>query len=272
VGEKFKAKTAHLIPVLASLLLGNFCALLLSMSPLELYQITPFSEGIGSFGNALYFIFLVGIGASILYLLLKNKNMKVLSLVIGTSLTIAFFMLSVVYLDALFSRFTIPGMGIKILILSLCIAILGDLAVLKGNNATRTLVVLFLGGALGAFLGVSIPTLSTVLILSFLSVYDIFAVYYGPVGKIAHKGLEQLKGLGFSFKDVQMGLGDLTFYSMLSGHFLFNFGLVSGSTATLGILVGCFLAFKMLEKKSTFPGLPFPIFLGLIVGFLFTRS
>ncbi|GEM_PF-5919291 len=64
--KNLKQKTAHLIPVLASLLLGNFCALLLSMSPLELYQITPFSEGIGSFGNALYFIFLVGIGASIL--------------------------------------------------------------------------------------------------------------------------------------------------------------------------------------------------------------
>jgi len=269
LGEEFKVKTVHLIPVLASLLLGNFCALLLSMSQLEIYQITPFSEGIGSFGNALYFVFLVGIGASILYLLLKNKNMKVLSLFIGTALTIAIFMLSIVYLDALFSRFTIPEMEIKILIFSSCIAILGDLAVLKGNNTIRTLVVLFLGGALGAFLGVTIPTLSAVLILGFLSVYDIFAVYYGPVGKIAHKGLEQLKGLGFSFKDVQMGLGDLTFYSMLSGHFLFNFGIISGSTSALGILIGCFLAFKMLEKKNTFPGLPFPIFLGLLTGFLF---
>jgi hypothetical protein len=29
-------------------------------------------------------------------------------------------------------------------------------------------------------------------------------------------------------------------------------------------MVGVFLAFKMLEKKGMFPGLPFPIALGLV--------
>jgi hypothetical protein len=36
----------------------------------------------------------------------------------------------------------------------------------------------------------------------------------------------------------------------------------------IGILAGSFLTFKMLEKKGIFPGLPFPILLGLAGGIL----
>ena len=65
-----------------------------------------------------------------------------------------------------------------------------------------------------------------------------------------------------------MGLGDLVFYSMLSGIMLFNFGLISCLVSLIGILVGSFLTLVMLEKKRMFPGLPFPILLGLVGGLL----
>jgi hypothetical protein len=65
-----------------------------------------------------------------------------------------------------------------------------------------------------------------------------------------------------------MGLGDLTFYSMLSGHMLIYFGYISCIASMIGILAGCLLSFKMLEKKGMFPGLPFPIVLGLAAGLL----
>jgi hypothetical protein len=102
-----------------------------------------------------------------------------------------------------------------------------------------------------------------------LAVYDVFAVYYGPVGKIAHSGLDQLQGLSFSFRDVQMGLGDLVFYSMLSGSMLLNYNsLVPYFVSLVGILAGSFLTLVMLEKKGIFPGLPFPVVLGLAGGIL----
>jgi hypothetical protein len=65
-----------------------------------------------------------------------------------------------------------------------------------------------------------------------------------------------------------MGLGDLTFYSMLAGHMFLNFGVLSCLASVIGILVGCFMAFKMLEKRGIFPGLPFPIAFGLAFGFI----
>jgi hypothetical protein len=109
----------------------------------------------------------------------------------------------------------------------------------------------------------SIPILSAVLILSFLAAYDVFAVYRGPVGKIAQTGLEQLRGLSVSFRDIQIGLGDLTFYSMLTALVLTNAGPALCLASITGVLIGAFAALKMLERKGIFPGLPFPVALGL---------
>jgi presenilin-like A22 family membrane protease len=264
----FKAKLIHLTPILTSLLFGVLCAVLLLTSSIETYTITPFSEDIfGSLGNASYFVVLVGIGATLLYFLLKRRSHKLIMLITGFALTTAVFMLSFIYLFAAFSRFSIPHIESLILISALTITILVGFAIFRTRRFCN-LIVLCLGGALGTFLAASIPTLSAILILCFLAVYDAFAVYRGPVGKIALDGLEHLRGLSFSFQDIQMGLGDLTFYSLLSGHMLLNFGLISCVASIIGILFGCLLAFKMLERKGMFPGLPFPILFGLTASLL----
>jgi presenilin-like A22 family membrane protease len=268
LSRKFKAELIDLTPILVSLLFGAFCAFLISTSELGIYEITPFPEGIWSLGNALYFVILVGVGASVIYLLLKRKNLKLIIWITGFALTAAIFMLSVIYISAAFSMFAVPYVEVLTLILSLFVTVLADYAIFQRHGKISDLTVLFLGGALGTLLGFSIPALSAILILGFLAVYDVFAVYHGPVGKIARTGLDQLRGLSFSFRDIQMGLGDLTFYSMLSGCMLINFGYISFLTCIVGILFGCLLAFEMLEKKGMFPGLPFPIFLGLTAGLL----
>ena len=265
---KFGTGLINLAPILVSLAFGVVCAFLILASPMEIYGITPFPEGVvGSFGNAFYFVILVGVGASLLYLLLKWKN-RLIVWITGFALTTAVFMLSMIYIFAAFSRFDIPNVEVLTLILSLFITVVADYAIFGKHSKICDLVVLFLGGALGTFLGFSIQTLSAILILGFLAVYDIFAVYHGPVGKIARSGLDQLRGLSFSFKDIQMGLGDLTFYSMLSGHMLINYGFISCLASIIGMLLGCLLAFKMLQRKGMFPGLPLPILFGLTAGLL----
>ncbi|MGQ9726110.1 MAG: presenilin family intramembrane aspartyl protease [Candidatus Bathycorpusculaceae bacterium] len=265
---KFNLGIIRLMPILASLLFGVFCAFLISISSIEVYGVTPFPEGVGSFGNAFYFVILVGLGASLLYLLLRKGNHRLINLIIGFALTTAVFLLSIIYLGAAFSILVVPRGAALILVFSLLITVMVDFIIFRMHNKLCDVVILCLGGSLGAFLGFSVPTLSAFLILIFLAVYDAVAVYHGPVGKIAHSGLEQLRGLSFSFKDIQMGLGDLTFYSMLSGHMLFYFGFLPCLASLIGILAGCFLAFKMLEKRGMFPGLPFPILFGLTAGFL----
>jgi presenilin-like A22 family membrane protease len=230
--------------------------------------VTPFPDesASGSFGNALYFVVLIAVGATVLYFLLKWKSRKLITIFTAFALTAASLLLSVFYLSVIFA--SVPNAEILVISLSIVLTVIVDVAIFRLDSKIRNAVVVCLGGALGVFFGASIPLLSALLILCFLAVYDVFAVYKGPVGKIAHAGLDQLKGLSFSFKDIQMGLGDLVFYSMLSGNMLFNFGVVSYLVSFVGILVGAFLTFMMLEKKGIFPGLPIPVFLGLAGGLL----
>lgn len=264
----FKAGLIHLAPVLASLLVGLLCAYLLFASSIELYSVTPFSgDPAGSFGNAIYFVILVGVGATILFLLLKMKRDRLITVITGFSLATAAFLLSFVYFSAALGLIGFSFIEIQIPI-SAILTVLVCYIIFKIRSSISDFIVLLLGGALGAFLGACIPTLSAILILCFLAVYDAFAVYRGPVGKIAREGLEKFRGLSFSFRDIHMGLGDLTFYSMLAGHMLIYFGLLPSLASVAGILLGCFLAFKMLEKGGVFPGLPFPIAFGLVFGFL----
>ena len=259
----------YLAPILASLIVGVFCTFLILTSSMQIFTVTPFPENaVGSLGNAFYFVILVGIGAALFYLLLKWRSHRLINAITGLAITLAIFMLSMIYAFSALSRFNIPYFEVFILTLSSLITVLADLAIFRTRSKVSDAIILCLGGALGAFLGASIATLSAVLILTALAVYDAFAVYYGLLGKIARNGLDQFRGLSFSFKDIQMGLGDLTFYSMLSGHMLLNFGLVPCLASIVGISLGCLLAFQMLKKRGVFPGLPFSIFLGLILGFL----
>ena len=150
-------------------------------------------------------------------------------------MTTASLLLSLVYLNAILNASSayFPSLDILpvLILLSVVITVLFDLAIFRLGSIPRNVAVVGIGGALGIFFGFSIPLWSSVLILAFLAAYDVFAVYRGPVGKIAQSsaGMDQLQGLSFSFKDIQMGLGDLVFYSMLTGAMFFSF-LPSDST------------------------------------------
>lgn len=269
MSQSFKARLVYLAPIIVSLLFGVGCAYLLKMSRIELFDITPFQEEspAGPVGNALYFVVLVSIGALTLFLLLKRRSYRLIVIITGFALVSAVFLLSTVYFYAFSLVFA--SLPTEILVASAVLTTaLAGYVVFGTRSKLGDFIVLLLGGALGTLLGACIQTLSTVFILCFLAVYDAFAVYRGPVGKIARVGLDKLRGLSFSFKDVQMGLGDLTFYSMLVGHMLIYFGVFPCLASIAGVLLGCFLAFKMLERDGIFPGLPIPVFAGLALGFL----
>ena len=273
MAEKFDAHVVYLVPVLASLLFGLGCACLLLSQSVELVNVTPFPDNTisGPVSNAIYFVILIAISATVFYILLKRKSRRLITGLIALAMTAASMLLSIIYLSAIFAY--VPSLDVLVLPLSTLLTVLFDLAIFRLGSNARNVAVVCLGGALGVFFGASIPLLSALLILAFLAVYDIIAVYRGPVGKIAQYGLDQLQGLSYSFKDVQMGLGDLVFYSMLSGTMLFNFNsLFPCLVSILGILAGSFITLVLLEKKGIFPGLPFPILLGIVGGFLMSLA
>jgi presenilin-like A22 family membrane protease len=282
--DRFKFEFVYLVPILASLIFGLGCAYLLAPQQSNAIPVTPIPENTpgAPWGNALYFVVLVAISATMFYILLKRRSKRIIKALIVTAMTAAALLLSLIYLSAAFAYVT--SFDFLLIPLSIIIAVLFDLAVFRFGSVSRNVSVILVGGALGVFFGKFIPLWSAIAILSFLAIYDVIAVYKGPIGKIAQAqsggGLDELQGLSFSFRDIQMGLGDLVFYSMLTGAVFFNFiyayafpwGFLPCIIAIVGILVGSVVTFYMLEHRGIFPGLPFPILLGLagglITGFL----
>lgn len=269
--DKFKFEIVYLLPILASLIFGLGCAYLLAPQETGGISVAPISgeSPVAPVGNALYFVVLIAAAAAFFYVLIKRKNIRVIKGLIVLSMTTASMLLSVVYLLAIFPYF--DGVYYFIATIAVAVTILFDLAIFRLGSIPRNVAVICVGGALGIFFAKFLPLSSAIVLLVFLAVYDVIAVYKGPVGKIAQSsGLDMLQGLSFSFKDIQMGLGDLVFYSMMMGTMYFSFlpSILPTITTVVGILAGSIVTFFALEKKGIFPGLPFPIMLGLAAGLI----
>ncbi len=107
------------------------------------------------------------------------------------------------------------------------------------------------------------PSTALVLVAA-LVVYDIVAVFRGPVGALA-KAVEagDLPGAMYTYGELTIGMGDLVFYSLVATTAMVSFGLFSFFGAALGILAGSYLGFRALSRYEMFPGLPFSLLLGV---------
>ena len=101
--DKFKFQIVYLVPILASMLFGLGCAYLLVPQQSEAIPVTPIPETTpgAPFGNALYFVVLIAISATVFYFLLKRKSKNIIKGLIVVALTTASLLLSVVYLSAI---------------------------------------------------------------------------------------------------------------------------------------------------------------------------
>ncbi len=153
----------------------------------------------------------------------------------------------------------------------------------------RNLMMIFFGAMIGSMLAIHLGLLTTVLILVGLSLYDIYAVFRGPLKGIIDHGRETVEEFEnnmdphnegefekvpllpalpvYSTPLINIGLGDFAFFSML-----ISAAVVIGSelatpvplfAALVGLFVGAFYTFRLLKKDRALPGLPLPIFGGL---------
>lgn len=263
----FKATPSQIIPVLAALLLSGLLTYGLQASKAEVAAITIFPETpSGATLNASFFVVMMAVAATLIYLLVKRQKKRIVKyLITGAILFVAFFLLnwySELYATQLSPILDVYGYG--------WIGLTGIVSVLllvglnRGPQRIRILSITIIGSLTGTFLGASIPTVTAIVLLAALAVYDLVSVYRGPIGKIAEMAdLEEFKGAVLTVGDLTIGMGDLVFYSMLTSTAMVNFGTLSYVGAFAGVLAGSYLGFKMLERREVFPGLPFAICIGL---------
>lgn len=263
----FKAAPSQIVPVMSSLLLSGLLTYGLQASKAEVTTITVFPETpTGATLNASVFVAMMAIAATMIYLLVKYRRTRIVKyLVTGSVFLVTFFLLNwygELYATQLsliidvygYAWMTLTGLASALLLTGLH----------KGPQSIRLFSVTMIGALTGTFLGASIPTMTAIVLLAALTVYDLVSVYRGPIGKIAEMtDLEEFKGAILTVGDLTIGMGDLVFYSMLVSNAMVSFGAVSYLGAVAGVVIGSYLGFKMLERREVFPGLPIAISLGL---------
>jgi len=147
---------------------------------------------------------------------------------------------------------------------------------------TKNFVVLYIGLLIGATMGTIMPLWTTLAILIGISIWDIFAVKskYGPIKQmidivsnpeqeepLSEEDLKERIESGeliYDTSKLEIGIGDLAFYSMLTSSALIQTGnIIIMLLTALAVIIGTGITISGLKRNKILPGLPISIFLGI---------
>jgi len=251
---------------------------------------------LGGILNGVIFTIMAAASAFLIIYLVKKRGIDVLKYIFGLSFGFLSFFLSLFFssiiLYLIFLQFPeSPSLvhtynAFTNILLPIYVGIF-TLFLLYGyftskSIITKNIIVLFMGLLVGASMGVLMPLWTTLAILIGISIWDIFAVLYkkGPIKEmidIASQGNDKNDS---SKKDIQekiesgeavydtskleIGIGDLAFYSMLTSSALIQANSVIVMILTaIAIIIGTGITIMGLKRNKILPGLPISIFLGI---------
>jgi len=282
VGLKF-----HTIPLLISIIIAGVISWYIS-SIIGFETVIPEENAGQGLVNGLIYTAFAVVSSIIIYLLVKKKGQNVLKII----MSVAFMFLTFTLL-LFFGILIFPILGINALVyyiyMALCVILALGLTYLyfsgKLPKTPRNIYVLAVGTMIGAFMGFAMPLWTTIVLLIGVSIWDIISVKRGPIkgimeimGQVQPDEVRNFTKEDFENAEIQIGIGDIAFYSMLTSGCLINTGkiAISGTQliplgsilvtaiAAIGILIGAFITIRALRKNAILPGLPLSILIGLV--------
>ncbi len=267
----FKPHPRHLYPVILSLAVTGLLGYPISNQVVPQAQVTPFQgDSLSSASlNAMIFVIALGASATAMLLMVRRGRMKFIRSLIKAAVLVVSFAVAFWYTASIFLLIPNPPSDaittMIVLGVSLGTAVAIAVTIFGKTKKYQLIGVTLIGALTGIFLGYSIGPLTALVLIGALVIYDIVAVFRGPVGALA-KTIEEgdLPGAVFTYGDLTIGMGDMVFYSLVATTALVYFnGVLSFFGSAIGILAGTFLGFKALSKYEMFPGLPFSLLLGV---------
>ncbi|MBD3188501.1 hypothetical protein GF325_16845 [Candidatus Bathyarchaeota archaeon] len=287
-------------PIVLCIIFSGLLAIMINIAGVPIsFGLDEEELGFGaSVVNALIFIGIGGFSAFIMIKLVKKKGIDLLEkIMMGSFLILGIF---IVYFYGTYgfsfleAAFPLGDFWFYLLIaisIGLGVLLVYLFAAPKFGERTKNLVVVIYGVLIGSFLPLLLPTWTALLILIGFSLYDIYSVKRGPIKEMmdqinarngsASEGIISDEDDSWDWSDITLdiGIGDLAFYSMLTsitliseefgGPFLFN---LSGNVFSFfmpfmftitGVLLGAFLSFQFVKRHKMIPGLPLSIFIGI---------
>ncbi len=240
--------------------------------------------------NGLIFVIMAAISSFIIIFLVKKKGINVLRYIFGFSFGFLGFMLTLffgqVILYLLFvnkpeTEAVITAYYISFYVLLIGSGVFTIFMIYKYLTSksffTKNFIVLYIGILVGALLGVTMPLWTTLAILIGISLWDIYAVKAkrGPIKNMIdlasnlndeEETKEKLESgeIAYDTSKLEIGIGDLAFYSMLSSSALILTGnLIIMILTSIAIIIGTGITIQGLKRNKILPGLPISIFLGV---------
>ncbi len=257
-----------ILTILLSILLSGLIVLLLM---LRTYIPPSFSfcpEYEYSFVIDSVLLLIISILSACMIILLIRMLRKNIVLFFTFSIAVSVFMISTVILSAYLELDISYSIPISLLLS----AVLVYAVFIASSPLIKLLGHVSVSSIIGAFLGLTLQTPSIIAILILFSLYDAIAVRKGPIIEIV-KELEKrgISGTGISCQvhGIEIGMGDLVFYSAFASHTLIISSLISYIAVTVAIVTGVYISLLLLlRRREIIAGLPIPIGLGLLAFFL----
>ena len=244
---------------------------------------------LGGVLNGLIYTAIAGVFAFILIFIIKKKGIGVLMYIFGFSFgLVAFFQtwfFGEVIIWLLFNRTPILFyfFYFELIFLTTSFTVLMIYRYFTSKSIkTKNFIVLYIGLLIGASMGVLMPLWTTLAILIGISFWDIFAVLYkhGPIKQLIdiassnddndienEQEIKQKIERGeyeYDTSKLEIGIGDLAFYSMLTSSALVQTNnLIVMVLTSLAIIIGTGITISALKRNKILPGLPISIFLGI---------
>ncbi len=252
-----------------------------------------FSESeMGALGgvlNGLIYTGLAVVTAFIIIFIIKKKGIGVLMYIFGFSFGLIgffqtyFFGYIIIFLLFYRSPLLFYLFHIELIFLAAVFTILMLYLYFTSRSIKfKNFIVLYIGLLIGASMGVLMPLWTTLAILIGISCWDIFAVFYkhGPIKQMIDIASNPAEGDVLSEREVEskiesgeyeydtskleIGIGDLAFYSMLTSSALVQSNnLFVMILTSLAIIIGTGITISGLKRNKLLPGLPISIFLGI---------
>jgi hypothetical protein len=316
------------LPIVTVIVLAGLMALFATLSDTQVEAAVFTTEedaGAGAtvgagIGNTLLFIIPAIIGSFGIVAIIKMGKRKMLknffrgALSIATGIIIAFFLFKLN--EAIYQRvwyvyvvsepiemelFTIPSLytGATLLMFLVTGLLFGyaaaSMVISRGfRRKERNYALIVISALMGAFMAVILPTWTVLFLLIALAIWDIYAVFKGPIRDMVEMDIQgnlmaRFDPLGddseeFPFEHLtydsgtwQLGIGDLVFYSVLGAHSLYYSTIYIHDhgfwmlpfffiPVLIAILAGfAYTIYRLTREEGSgiLPGLPIPMFLGV---------
>jgi len=207
--------------------------------------------------------------------LIKRKRENVFTWIILIATSLVLFLMTLLATSTVAAYFLDPDSALALsVLLSVVVTVIFAMVTRQPKlQSVAPVITGLLSAEVGSIFASTIPVLTVLLLAGVFSIYDIYAVFRGPLRQLVTIApTRALTAVTSKVGEFTLGTGDTIFYSMLPA-----LGFIQGMTSSSGagfniplalatmvaIDAGVVVTLLLLSRSKMLPGLPIPMALGL---------